>query len=171
MSDLTYHISALGHQGTHPTPLEAMQRLRVLLLGKGDLIEVQNPSVQLEPERSDISPGEAADLLERQKSIEEEVIVSKDITSEPLTPGSPNKGTLAVYFECRQALKNRKTGTGSNCSAKLVLSSQISVKGKQEQMKHYRLKGCVAHGEGCGEEGEGVEIEKEKKCEKDNTVT
>ena len=82
MSDLTYHISALGHQGTHPTPLEAMQRLRVLLLGKGDFIDVQNPSVQLEPESSDISPGEAADLLERQKSIEEEVIVSKDITSD-----------------------------------------------------------------------------------------
>jgi hypothetical protein len=83
MSDLIYHISALGHQGTHPTPLEAMQRLRVLLLGKGDLIEVQNPSVQLEPESSsDISPGEAAELLERQKSIEEEVIVSKNITSD-----------------------------------------------------------------------------------------
>ena len=77
-----YHISALGHQGTHPTPLEAMQRLRVLLLGKGDLVEVQNPSVQLEPESSDISPGEAAELLERQRSIEEEVIVSKDITSD-----------------------------------------------------------------------------------------
>ena len=59
-----------------------MQRLRVLLLGKGDFIDVQNPSVQLEPESSDISPGEAADLLERQKSIEEEVIVSKDITSD-----------------------------------------------------------------------------------------
>ena len=77
-----YHISALGHQGTHPTPLEAMQRLRVLLLGKGDLIEVQNPSVQLEPENSDISTGEAAELLERQRSIEEEIIVSKDITSD-----------------------------------------------------------------------------------------
>ena len=59
-----------------------MQRLRVLLLGKGDVIEVQNPSVQLEPENSDISPGEAAELLERQKSIEEEVIVSKNITSD-----------------------------------------------------------------------------------------
>ena len=82
MSDLIYHISALGHQGTHPTPLEAMQRLRVLLLGKGNLLEVQNPSVQLEPENSDISPGEAAELLERQKSIEEEVIVSKNITSD-----------------------------------------------------------------------------------------
>ena len=59
-----------------------MQRLRVLLLGKGDLIEVQNPSVQLEPENSDISTGEAAELLERQRSIEEEIIVSKDITSD-----------------------------------------------------------------------------------------
>ena len=59
-----------------------MQRLRVLLLGKGDFIDVQNPSVQLEPENSDISPGEAAELLERQKSIEEEVIVSKNITSD-----------------------------------------------------------------------------------------
>ena len=82
MSNFPYHISALGHQGTHPTPLEAMQRLRVLLLGKGDVIQVQNPSVELEPENSDISPGEAAELLERQKSIEEEVIVSKDITSD-----------------------------------------------------------------------------------------
>ena len=81
-SNLPYYISALGHQGTHPTPLEAMQRLRVLLLGKGDVIEVQNPSVELEPENSDISPGEAAELLERQRSIEEEVIVSKDITSD-----------------------------------------------------------------------------------------
>ena len=59
-----------------------MQRLRVLLLGKGDVIEVQNPSVELEHENSDILPGEAAELLERQRSIEEEVIVSKDITSD-----------------------------------------------------------------------------------------
>lgn len=77
-----YHLSALGHQGTHPTPLEAMQRLRVLLLGKGDFIDVQNPSVELEPGDSDFSPAEAAEHLERQKSIEEEVIVSQDVTSD-----------------------------------------------------------------------------------------
>ena len=59
-----------------------MQRLRVLLLGKGDVIEVQNPSVELEPQNSDISPGEAAELLERQRSIEEEVIVSKHVSSD-----------------------------------------------------------------------------------------
>lgn len=77
-----YHISALGHQGTHPTPLEAMQRLRVLLLGKGEFIDVQNPSVQLEPRDSEYSPAEAAEHLERQKLIEEDVIVSQDVTSE-----------------------------------------------------------------------------------------
>ena len=59
-----------------------MQRLRVLLLGKGEFIEVQNPSVQLEPRDSDFSPAEAAEHLERQKSIEEDVIVSQDVTSE-----------------------------------------------------------------------------------------
>ena len=59
-----------------------MQRLRVLLLGKGDFIDVQNPSVELEPGDSDFSPAEAAEHLERQKSIEEEVIVSQDVTSD-----------------------------------------------------------------------------------------
>ena len=72
--------------------------------------------------------------------------------SEDQTPGSPNKGTLAVYFECRQALKNRKTGKGKNCPAKLVLSKQVSEKGKPEQSKLCRLKGCIAHAESCGDE-------------------
>ena len=75
-------VSGLGHQGTHPTPLEAMQRLRVLLLGKGDQVLVQNPSVEFEPENSEISPGEAAEHLERQRTLEEEAIVSQDVTSD-----------------------------------------------------------------------------------------
>ena len=61
-------------------------------------------------------------------------------------------GSVAVYFECRQALKKRKTGLGNNCSAKLVLSKQLCEKGKSEQTEHYRLKGCVAHAEGCEDE-------------------
>ena len=76
----------------------------------------------------------------------------KNVISEEQDPGSPNKGTIAVYFECRQALKNRKTGKGGNCSAKLVLSTQIFEKGKREPTKHYRLKGCIVHAETCGDE-------------------
>ena len=69
------------------------------------------------------------------------------------TSASPIKGLVAVYFECRQALKNRKTGKGNTCSAKLVLSKQVSEKGKNnEQSNNYRLKGCIAHAESCEDE-------------------
>ena len=78
--------------------------------------------------------------------------LQRNPVSEENPPGSPIKGTLAVYFECRQALKSRKTGKGNNCPAKLVLSRQISEKGKQVQTKHCRLKGCIAHAESCEDE-------------------
>ena len=72
----------LGHQGAHPTPLEAMQRLRIFLLGKGGDILVKNPSVELEiDEERDISPAEIVEHLERARFLEQETVVSKDVTS------------------------------------------------------------------------------------------
>ena len=78
--------------------------------------------------------------------------MERNPVTEEHPPGSPNKGTIAVYFECRQSLKSRKTGKGNNCPAKLVLSRQISEKGKNVQTKQCRLKGCIAHAESCEDE-------------------
>ena len=59
-----------------------MQRLRVLLLGKGGKIIVENPSVQLEPEEDrEVSGEETVEFLEREKFMEEEAVISQDITS------------------------------------------------------------------------------------------
>ena len=59
-----------------------MQRLRIFLLGKGGDILVQNPSVQLEiDEERDISPAEIVEHLERAKFLDQETVVSKDVTS------------------------------------------------------------------------------------------
>ena len=88
------NLLGLGHQGAHPTPLEAMQRLRIFLLGKGGDILVQNPSVQLEmDEERDISPAEIVEHLERAKFLEQEIVVSKHVTSH-LTLNSDDQTAL-----------------------------------------------------------------------------
>ena len=83
--EISYFCSnflGLGHQGAHPTPLEAMQRLRIFLLGKGGDILVKNPSVELEiDEERDISPAEIVEHLNRAKFVEQEKVVSQDVTS------------------------------------------------------------------------------------------
>ena len=59
-----------------------MQRLRIFLLGKGGDILVKNPSVELEiDEERDISPAEVVEHLNRAKYLEQEKVVSQDITS------------------------------------------------------------------------------------------
>lgn len=89
-----FNFLGLGHQGAHPTPLEAMQRLRIFLLGKGGDILVQNPSVQLEmDEERDISPAEIVEHLERAKFLEQETVVSKHVTSH-LTLNSDDQTAL-----------------------------------------------------------------------------
>ena len=43
---------------------------------------VENPSVELEPEEDrEVSPAEAVEHLSRQTFLEEELVISKDITS------------------------------------------------------------------------------------------
>ena len=69
-----------------------MQRLRVLLLGKGGKIIVENPSVQLEPEEErEVSQEETIEFLEREKFMEEEAVISQDITSHLTLPSSDDQ--------------------------------------------------------------------------------
>ena len=69
-----------------------MQRLRVLLLGKGGKIIVENPSVQLEPEEDrEVSVEETVEFLEREKFMEEEGVISQDITSHLTLPSSDDQ--------------------------------------------------------------------------------
>ena len=80
-------FAGLGGQNTHPTPLEAMQRLRILLLGQSCQVVVQNPSVELEPDEDrEISPAEIAEHLARQKFLDDDTIVSQDVTSDTVLP-------------------------------------------------------------------------------------
>ena len=64
-----------------------MQRLRILLLGQSCQVVVQNPSVELEPDEDrEISPAEIAEHLARQKFLDDDVIVSQDVTSDTALP-------------------------------------------------------------------------------------
>ena len=45
-------FSGYGGPNTHPAPLEAMQRMRLLLLGKHARDLIKNPSVRIEPEEN-----------------------------------------------------------------------------------------------------------------------
>ena len=98
-------ISGLGHQGAHPTPIEAMQRLRILLLGKGGQILVENPSVELEPEEDrEVLPAEAVEHLSRQTFLEEELVISKDITSHLDLPISEDQAAHTEYLQDMETL-------------------------------------------------------------------
>jgi hypothetical protein len=87
-----------------------MQRLRILLLGKGCDVLVQNPSVELEAdENRELSAAEIAEHLQRQNFIKEDMIVSQDVTSDKEVPVTEEQKAHFQTLEDIEAVTNMPT--------------------------------------------------------------
>ena len=81
LENLFSRIRALGGDNTHPTPLEALQRMRTLLLVKGgeDLL-IRSPAVEMEDDKG--NPVSDEDIAEQIKILEAETLTEDEKTDQ-----------------------------------------------------------------------------------------
>ena len=73
-------ISGFGGPNTHPAPLEALQRMRLMLLGKHANDLIKNPSVRLESNDED---NEEFEQVRQRLALENDVyLASQKVTSD-----------------------------------------------------------------------------------------
>ena len=64
LENLFSRIRALGGDNSHPAPLEALQRMRTLLLVKGADLLIRSPAVEMEDDKGDpVSDEDIAEQL------------------------------------------------------------------------------------------------------------
>ena len=80
LENLFSRLRALGGDNVHPTPLEAMRRMRILLLVRGADLLIRRPAVEMEDDNGD--PVSDEDIAEQEQLLRAEKLTEIDIHKE-----------------------------------------------------------------------------------------
>ena len=107
IENLFSRLRALGGDNVHPTPLEAMRRMRILLLVKGADLLIRCPAVEMEDDNGD--PVSDEDIAEQEQSLKVEQLKETEILNEQERQQDLEKEEVSsqiVTEESHQAVAN-----------------------------------------------------------------
>ena len=107
LENLFSRLRALGGDNTHPTPLEAMRRMRILLLVKGADLLIRCPAVEMEDDNGD--PVSDEDIAEQEQILKVEQLKETEIINEQERQQDLDKEEVSsqiVTEESRQVVTN-----------------------------------------------------------------